>query len=117
MKTNIKSDVRRRDNIIKEILTEQELLNERNRKIKMLKNIIGFKRKIYPSRKRRKRAEELIKEGMHTQVEIIDILTIEFPEYKKESHYVLVKESKRGCPNDFDKLVIENQVTKILSFQ
>jgi len=89
---NINSHYRKRNIAIKEILAAQEVLNERKRELKAqngVRNPFTSNQKIYPTRERRKRAEELFKRGSHTPKEIVNILVIEFPEYEKVSHYNL----------------------------
>jgi len=116
---NSTRSVKKRIEIIKEVLIEQEKINERNRIIKALKNARKpntFKRKFYPTVKRHNRAIELIQKGIFTHHEIADILQEEFPEYKKRSHYNLIHKGGNEYNKTFEKLVSFDPITKIVTF-
>jgi len=117
------ADVRRRIETIKEILLEQEILNKKNRTIKKLKETETPKvrKRVthgkYRTGKRRYRAEELIEKGTYTRLEVLEILKLEFPEYKKISHDVLIHYSKIPKRNTLKNLVVEEPDSGIISFE
>jgi len=74
----------------------------------------------YRIKKRRNRLEILIKEAKYNDSQIIDILTIEFPEYKVSSHNTLLSDLKNPRyykSEGFKKLTIMDPITTILSFK
>jgi len=107
----------------KNIYKELDLIknNQSDNQLNLIPDNQLNKSKIYyRTENRRKRVKELIGYGKHTQIEIVNILMTEFPEYKKRSHDVLLMNlTKKHCykSENFKKVTMENLNTKILSFR
>ena len=74
----------------------------------------------YRTVKRRNQVKKLISEARYTQVEIIEVLMIEFPEYKKVSHETLLTDLRNRRyykSENFKKLTTEDPESNILSFE
>jgi len=74
----------------------------------------------YRIKKRRNRVEILIKKAKYTDIQIMDILTREFPEYKISSHDTFLSDLKslRYYKSEgFNKLTVMDQATGILYFK
>ena len=73
----------------------------------------------YRIEKRRYRTEILVKEARYTQIQIMNILMVEFPEYKTGSHNTFLSDLKNPRhykSENFKKLVVADPMTTILSF-
>ena len=74
----------------------------------------------YRIKKRRNRVEILIKKAKYTDIQIMDILTREFPEYKISSHDTFLSDLKslRYYKSEgFNKLTVMDKATGILYFK
>lgn len=74
----------------------------------------------YRIKKRRNSVKILIEEAKYTDIQIIDILVIEFPEYKISSHDTLLSDLKNlryYKSEGFKKLTVMDPITGILSFK